>query len=96
MEKSCNVYRRFFQGVLMGSFLGALGGMLLAPKSGKELRSDVKERSKEAQAFLEDAKHRATGWKEGTRHRFVRIKKTFSKERVPEYTESMEGYEGTA
>lgn len=96
MEKTCNVYGRFFQGVLVGSFLGAMAGMFFAPKSGKELRSDVKEKSKEAQALLEDAKHRAAEWKEGARHRLDRIRKAFNEERVPEYIESMEGSEGTA
>ncbi len=96
MEKTCNVYGRFFQGVLVGSFLGVMAGMFLAPKPGKELRSDVKEKSKEAQLLFEDARHRATEWKEGAKHRLVRIKKAFGKERVPEYTESMEESEGMA
>ncbi len=96
MEKTCKVYGRFFQGVLVGSLLGAMAGMFLAPKSGKELRSDVKEKSKEGQAFFEDAKRRATEWKEGASHRLVRMKKAFGKERVPEYTESMEESEGMA
>jgi gas vesicle protein len=96
MEKSCNVYGRFFQGILAGGILGALVGIFFAPKSGKELRTDVREKSKEAQAFFEDAKHRATEWKEGAEHSFARIKGVFGKERVPEYTESLEGSEGTA
>ncbi len=96
MEKNCNVYGRFLRGVLVGSFLGTMAGVFLAPKSGKELRSDVKEKRKEAQAFFEDTKYRARELKEGARHRLVRIKKAFSKERVPEYTESMEESEGMA
>jgi gas vesicle protein len=43
----------FFMGFLMGGFLGALAGILFAPKSGKELRSDIKEKGSEA---LKDAK----------------------------------------
>ncbi len=96
MKKTCNVYGKFFQGILIGSFLGAMTGMLLAPRSGKELRSDVKEKSKEAQALFGDAKERATEWTEGAKHRLGRIKKAFSRERVPEYTESMEESEGMA
>lgn len=34
----------FFKGLLMGGALGALAGILFAPKSGKELRSDIKEK----------------------------------------------------
>jgi gas vesicle protein len=107
MEKSCNIYGRFFQGVLIGGFLGALAGFFFAPKSGKELRADVKEKgleaqallkekSKEAQAFFEEAKHRAAEWKEGAQQRFAKVKGILAKERGPEYTEPMEEIEGTA
>ena len=34
----------FLRGFLIGSFLGALAGILLAPKPGKELRSELKEK----------------------------------------------------
>ena len=43
----------FCMGFLIGSFLGALAGILFAPKSGKELRSDIKEKGSEV---LKDAK----------------------------------------
>ncbi len=33
----------FFAGLLAGGFLGGVAGLLSAPKSGKELRSDIKE-----------------------------------------------------
>jgi gas vesicle protein len=64
----------FFRGVLIGSLLGALAGILLAPKSGKELRSELMEKGEgafqkakrtysdargKAQAILEDAIRRA-------------------------------------
>ena len=107
MEKNFNGYGRFFQGVLFGGFLGILAGFFFAPKSGKELRADVKEKGveaqailkekgKEAQAFFDDAKHRAAEWKEEAKHRFEKVKGVFGKERVPEYTESMEEVEGRA
>ena len=35
----------FFKGLLIGSFLGGLAGILLAPKSGEELRSGIKEKA---------------------------------------------------
>jgi gas vesicle protein len=99
MEKTSNVYGRFFQGVLIGSFLGGLAGLFFAPKPGKELRADVKEKGleaqAEAQALFENARHRATEWKDGAKHRFDRIRGAFRKERAPEYTEPMEG-EGIA
>jgi gas vesicle protein len=43
----------FFKGLLIGGALGALAGILFAPKSGKKLRSDIKEKGKE---ILKDGK----------------------------------------
>jgi gas vesicle protein len=37
----------FFMGLLIGGILGALAGIFFAPKSGKELRSDIKEKGDE-------------------------------------------------
>ena len=34
--------RNFFKGLVIGSLAGAVGGIVFAPKSGKELRSDIK------------------------------------------------------
>ena len=96
MEKTCNFYGRFFQGVLIGGFVGVLAGIFFAPKSGEELRGDLREKSKEAQAFLGDARNRAAGWKEEAKHRFSKAKEVFGKKRAPEYTESMDEFEGTA
>ena len=96
MEKTCNAYGRFFQGALIGGFLGALGGIFFAPKSGEELRGDLRGKGKEAQAFLGDASYRAAGWKEEAKRRFTKAKEVFGKKRVPEYTESVDEFEGTA
>ena len=64
----------FFKGLLMGGALGALAGIFFAPKSGKELRSDIKEKgsdvlndgkeiyadaSTKAKEIIEEAKHQA-------------------------------------
>jgi len=35
-------------GLMVGSFLGAAAGFLFAPKSGKELRSEIKEKTNKA------------------------------------------------
>ena len=43
----------FFMGLLIGGALGALAGIFFAPKSGKELRSDIKDKGNE---FLKDTK----------------------------------------
>ncbi len=70
-EEGCG---HFLTGVLIGGILGALAGLLFAPKPGKELRSELKERggeifneakevysesSAKARAIIDDAKQRA-------------------------------------
>jgi gas vesicle protein len=53
----------FFKGICIGSALGALAGILFAPKSGKELRSDIREKSgevfDEGMGFYSDTRKRA-------------------------------------
>ena len=53
MVEQENPQCRFCMGLLIGSALGALAGIFFAPKSGKELRSDIKEKGSEV---LKDAK----------------------------------------
>jgi gas vesicle protein len=43
----------FFKGLLIGGALGALAGILFAPKSGKKLRADIREKGNE---ILNDGK----------------------------------------
>ena len=64
----------FFMGFLIGSVLGALAGILFAPKSGKEMRPDIKKKgnkivkdgkeiyadaSTKAKEIIKEAKHQA-------------------------------------
>jgi gas vesicle protein len=64
----------FCKGLLIGAALGALVGIFFAPKSGRELRSDIKEKGSEvlkdvkdiyadagtkAKEIIEEAKHQA-------------------------------------
>jgi gas vesicle protein len=74
----------FFTGFLIGSILGALAGIFFTPKSGRELRSDIKEKTNEvlrdgkeiytdastrAKEIIEEAKHQAKELKkEADRH----------------------------
>jgi len=44
MAEHDNQRGHFFMGFLIGSVLGALAGIFFAPKPGKELRSDIKEK----------------------------------------------------
>ncbi len=47
METKGN-YSGLWKGLMVGSFLGSAAGFLLAPKSGKELRSEIKEKTNKA------------------------------------------------
>jgi gas vesicle protein len=52
----------FLTGLLIGGTLGGVAALLLAPKSGKELKADIQETGKKAihetEAFLNKAGHR--------------------------------------
>jgi gas vesicle protein len=41
-ERRNEMKRTFWKGTFMGALVGALAGLLLAPKSGKETRDDIK------------------------------------------------------
>jgi gas vesicle protein len=59
-ERECG---NFLKGFVIGGFLGALAGILFAPKPGKELRSEIKVKGsevlKDAQEIYEDASKKA-------------------------------------
>jgi len=69
----------FFKGLLMGGALGALAGIFFAPKSGKELRSDIKEKGsevlKDAKEIYADASTRAKEIIEEATHQAKELKK---------------------
>ncbi len=84
MAEQENQQGHFFMGFLIGGVLGVLAGIFFAPKSGKELRSDIKEKGSEvlkdgkeiyadastkAKEIIEEAKHQAKELKkEADRH----------------------------
>ena len=47
MEEQEKPQCHFCMGLLIGGALGALAGIFFAPKSGKELMSDIKEKGSE-------------------------------------------------
>jgi len=74
MAERINDRDHFLWGFLIGGIMGALAGLFFAPKSGKELRAEFKEKGSEAfenakefysearvkaRAILEDARRRA-------------------------------------
>lgn len=84
MEEQEKTQGHLIKGFLIGGFLGAMAGLFFAPKSGKELRSAVRELKREflrdgekfysdvsadAKEIIEEAKHQAKDLKqEGDRH----------------------------
>jgi gas vesicle protein len=68
-----------FTGLLIGSVLGALAGILFAPKSGKELRSDIQEKGSEVfrdgKEIYSDTKKRARKIIKEAKHQAKELKK---------------------
>jgi len=68
-----------FFGLLIGSALGALAGILFAPKSGKELRSEIKEKGsailKDTKDIYADASMKTKEIVEEARHQAMELKK---------------------
>ena len=64
METTNNRNYNFLTGLLFGGVLGGVAALLLAPKSGKELRTDIQDTGKKAihetEAFFDKAGHRVS------------------------------------
>jgi len=64
MTRNINSVKGFLIGFLAGGTVGAIIALLTAPKSGKELREDIKQKSEEyydeAEKYLADAKNKAS------------------------------------
>ena len=74
-----NQQGHFFMGFLIGSVLGALAGIFFAPKSGKELMSDIQEKGREVlqdgKEIYADASTKAKEIIEEARHQAEELKK---------------------
>jgi gas vesicle protein len=87
----------FLKGLLIGSLAGGVTALLLAPKSGKELRSEFKGKVDEAQALLRKTSEQVKELKKEADRQLsearLRFKQIFKGgESTPEYTKSeMEG-----
>lgn len=68
-----------FAGLLIGGALGALAGILFAPKSGKELRSEIREKGsaalKDTKDIYADASTKAKQIIEEARHQAMELRK---------------------
>jgi gas vesicle protein len=75
-EKECG---EFLKGFVIGGILGVLAGIFFAPKSGKELRSDLREKGsevlKDAKEIYADASTKAKEIIEEARHQAEELKK---------------------
>jgi gas vesicle protein len=79
MAEHENQQGHFFMGLLIGGALGVLAGIFFAPKSGKELRSDIKEKGskvvKDAREMYADAGTKAKEIIEEAKHQGEELKK---------------------
>jgi gas vesicle protein len=99
METNDIKFGHFFRGLLVGGFLGGLAGLFFAPKSGKELRADIKETrekaSKETKEILGKASHQFSEVGQRAKHILSLIKQ--KGEAAPRYdAESIEEFVGEA
>ena len=60
MTENGNNQNSFLVGLLFGGVLGALVGIFFAPKSGKQLRSEIKEKGTEVLKDAEEIYEEAT------------------------------------
>jgi len=83
----------FLKGLLIGGLAGAAAGILFAPKAGKELRGDLKEKADETRAALEKTIDRAKELRREADRQLAEVRSRFKHifregERTPEYRES--------
>ena len=73
----------FLKGLFIGGVVGALAGILFAPKAGRELRSDIMEKSSEAiddaKQFYSEAREKAKNIMEDAQRRADELKKEASR-----------------
>lgn len=97
METTRDNSGMFLKGILFGALAGAVAGLLFAPKPGRELRGDIKEKADEARIALEKAVERAKELKKEADHQLAEVRSRFRHflhegERCADYSESeMEG-----
>jgi gas vesicle protein len=88
METTNKRNHNFLTGLVFGGVLGGVAAFLLAPKSGKELRSDIKETGRKAidetEAFFGKAGHEVSEARDRARHVLNCIKERKGNE--PSYT----------
>ena len=81
MTENGNNQNDFLIGLLFGSILGALAGIFFAPKSGKQLRSRIKEKGTEVLKDAEEIYEEATAVLDDVQHHAEELKRDLVKVR---------------
>jgi gas vesicle protein len=99
METNVRKHNYFLNGLLMGAALGGVAGLLFAPKSGRELRADIKTAGQKAfgetKGYIGKASRQVSETRQRARDIWSCIKE--NRETAPQYrTESVEESVGEA
>ncbi len=81
MTEHQNSGDHFLKGFLFGSILGLVAGILFAPRSGKELRSEIKEKGIKALEGAEEIYEEVTAVIEDIQYHAEELMKDLSKVR---------------
>ena len=91
MAENDNVFGSFLAGVLIGGLVGAAAALLLAPQSGEETRTQIREKSIEirdrAEVTLDEAKIRMNESVEATRLRVDELSQQVKQKMTPAASE---------
>ncbi|HSB05359.1 MAG TPA: YtxH domain-containing protein [Thermodesulfobacteriota bacterium] len=81
MTENGNSQSNFLIGLVFGSIVGALVGIFFAPKSGKQLRSKIKERGAEVLKDAEEIYEEATAVLDDVQRHAEELKRDLAKVR---------------
>ncbi|WP_010248785.1 YtxH domain-containing protein [Acetivibrio cellulolyticus] len=83
-EKKAKAVKKFAAAATLGSAVGAVTGLLFAPKAGKETRQDIANNVKEASESVKDSannvKEKAAGIQNGLKGIWGNVSKFFTKD----------------
>ena len=74
-ERAKSKLSRLFGGFLLGGLVGGLAGIIFAPKAGRELRADLKEKGIEAKKMYDDSVAKAKMIIDDAKNRAAELRK---------------------